>query len=154
MKTIELLCFGELKFKELIETEKRYLKKISYFTDFKVTVLKDLKIKNENEKREAEAKMIRSILSKSDFVIGLDERGKEFTSKGFSEWLSDKVSYHKGKIVLLIGGHTGLSSSLDDIINQKISFSKMTFPHDLFRIILLEQLYRSFTIEKRIRYHR
>jgi len=115
MKKIELICFGDLKFKELIELEKNYLKKLKYFAD---------------------------------------KKGKGFSSKEFSIWLSDKISYFQGKIVFLIGGHYGLSSSLDKNINQKISFSKMTFPHDLFRIIFFEQLYRSFTIEKGITYHR
>ncbi len=154
MKKIELICFGDLKFKELIELEKGYLKKLKYFADIKKTVLKDLKIKNEKQKREEEGKIIAGLIKKSDYIIALDEKGKGFSSKEFSIWLSDKVSYFQGKIVFLIGGHYGLSSSLDKYINQKISFSKMTFPHDLFRIIFFEQLYRSFTIEKGITYHR
>ncbi len=154
MKKIELICFGELKFKELVELEKKYIKKLTYFTDFKKTLLKDLKIKNERQKREEEGKLMLSIIKKGDFIIALDEKGRGMSSVDFSNWLSNKTSYFQGKLVFLIGGHSGLSQSLDKHINYKISFSKMTFPHDLFRIIFLEQLYRAFTIEKKITYHR
>ncbi len=154
MKKIELICFGELKFKELIELEKNYLKKLVYFTELKKTVLKDLKIKNEKQKREEEGKIIAGLLNKGDFVIALDEKGKEFSSINFSDWFLEKFSYFPGRLIFLIGGHFGLSPSLDQYINQKISFSQMTFPHDLFRIIFFEQLYRAFTINKGITYHR
>jgi 23S rRNA (pseudouridine1915-N3)-methyltransferase len=154
MKKIELICIGNLKFKELKLLEENFIKKINFFVDFKVKNLKEIKLKNENILMEKEGKMILESLNVKDFVIALDENGKKMNSMGFAKFLSDKISFYSGRTVFLIGGFAGLSKILDDRIDFKLSFSDMTFSHDLFRIVFLEQLYRVFTIIKGIKYHR
>jgi len=154
MKNIQLICVGDLKFKALKELEKKYLQKINFFIKFDIKSVKDVKLKDEGLKREKEAQLIIEEIDKKDFVISLDQRGKKMDSLKFSTFLSEKISWHPARLVFLIGGHTGLSKNLDSYINYKISFSPMTFAHDIFRIVFLEQLYRAFTIAKGIKYHR
>jgi len=154
MKKIELICIGNLKFKDLKFFEEDFTKKLNFFVDFKVNNLKEVKLKNEDLLREKEGKMILESLNIKDFVIALDKYGKKMDSIGFARFLSDKISFFPGRIVFLIGGFMGLSKILDDRIDLKLCFSDMTFSHDIFRIVFLEQLYRVFTIIKGIKYHR
>jgi 23S rRNA (pseudouridine1915-N3)-methyltransferase len=154
MKKIALVSMGDLKFKELKELEKKYLKKISHFMKFETINLKDVAVRDEEVKKRKEGQMMLDLLDKKDFVIALDEKGKKMDSMAFSRFLSEKLSYHPGRIVFLIGGHAGLASSLDDRVDVKLSLSDMTFAHDIFRILFLEQIYRAFTIMKGITYHR
>jgi len=154
MKKIELICIGNLKFKGLKFFEEDFAKKLNFFVDFKTKNLKEVKLKNEDLLREKEGKMILESINIKDFVIALDKYGKKMDSIGFARFLSDKISFFSGRIVFLIGGFVGLSKSLDNRINLKLSFSDMTFSHDIFRIVFLEQLYRAFTIIKGIKYHR
>lgn len=154
MKKIVSVAVGDLKFKELKELEKKYLKKIDRFVTFETINLKDINIRDEDVKKQKEGQMMLDKLDKKDFVIALDEKGKKMDSLTFSRFLSEKLSYHPGRIVFLIGGHAGLSPSLAGRIDIKLSFSDMTFAHDIFRILFLEQLYRAFTIMKGMTYHR
>lgn len=154
MKKIVLVCVGELKFSELKELEKKYLKKINRFIKPEIVNLKDVAVRDEKAKKQKEGQMMSSLLEQTDFVIACDEKGKHMDSLTFSRFLSEKLSYHPGRIVFLTGGHAGLSPLLDDRINLKLSFSDMTFAHDIFRILFLEQLFRAFTIMKGITYHR
>ncbi len=154
MKKIELIAVGELKFKGLQQLEKQYLDKLKYFAQFQVKALKDVKINNEAGRKRKEGEMMLQHLSPGDFVIALDEKGKKLDSTSFARLLEEKVSYHPGRIVFLIGGHAGLAPEVTAKVNLTLSFSPMTFPHDLFRVLFLEQLYRAFTIIKGIKYHR
>ena len=154
MNKIELICVGHLKFKALKELEQNYLKKINFFVSFSIRTLKDVKSSEDALKIKKEGEMIRELLHKNDFVIALDRQGKTLDSLEFSRFLDDKISRHPGRLVFLVGGHAGLADTLDSLIRFKLSFSKMTFAHDIFRILFLEQLYRAFTIQKGITYHR
>jgi 23S rRNA (pseudouridine1915-N3)-methyltransferase len=154
MKKIELISVGELKFKELKELEKLYTDKINHFTAFTSRNLKDVKIQDEEQKKKKEGEMMSQLLEPKDFVIALDQYGKKMDSLKFAAYLSDKISYGPDRIIFLIGGHAGLSPALDQRIDFKLSFSDMTFGHDVFRVLFLEQLYRAFTIIKGIKYHR
>ncbi len=156
MKKIELICIGDLKFKALKELEQKYVQKINFFLPFSVRTIKEVKVKSPDDalKVKKEGQWIMELLDKKDFVIALDQQGKKMDSLEFSRLLSDKISWHPARIVFLIGGHAGLSKSLDSRIDFKLSFSDMTFSHDVFRIVFLEQLYRAFTIIKGIKYHR
>jgi 23S rRNA (pseudouridine1915-N3)-methyltransferase len=154
MKRIELISVGELKFKALKELEKEYSEKINYFVNFTAKNLKDIKIRDETQKKKKEGDMMLQLLDAKDFVIGLDQYGKKMDSLKFAHLLSDKLAYGTGRIVFLIGGHSGLSKALDPRIDLKLSFSDMTFAHDIFRILFLEQLYRAFNIKKGTKYHR
>ncbi len=154
MKKIEVICIGDLKFKGLKEVEQRYIEKINYFTKFGIRGLKDVKSQDERLKKKKEGRMMLELLKKQDFVIALDQYGKKMNSEEFSGFLSAKMVAHPHRIVFLVGGHAGLSKELDPRIDLKLSFSDMTFAHDLFRVLLLEQLYRAFTIMKKTKYHR
>lgn len=154
MDKIELFSVGELKFKELEKIEKRYFKKINYLVEFSMKNLKEAKLSDEKLVKKKEAEMMLSLIKTKDYVIALDRQGKKMDSLTFSKFLADKISYHSGRIIFLIGGYCGLSELLDARINFKISFSDLTFSHDLFRMVFLEQLYRALTIMKGIKYHR
>ena len=154
MKKVELISVGQLKFKELKELEKLYTQKINHFTTFTSRSLKDVKTRDEEQKKKREGEMMIQLLDPKDFVIALDQYGKKMDSLKFAGFLSDKLAYGSDKVVFLIGGHAGLADSLDPRIDFKLSFSDMTFGHDVFRVLFLEQLYRAFTIIKGIKYHR
>jgi 23S rRNA (pseudouridine1915-N3)-methyltransferase len=154
MKKIELICVGDIKFKALKELEQDYLQKINFFSSFNVYSIKDVKSQDDTLKIKKEGELILELLDKKDFVIALDRKGKKMDSLEFSRFLADKISWHPSRIAFLIGGHAGLSRALDSRIDFKLSFSEMTFSHDIFRVLFLEQLYRAFTILKGIKYHR
>jgi len=154
MKKIELICIGDLKFKALQELEQKYARKINFFIPFTIRTVKDVKSNDDELKVKKEGQVIAELLDNIDFVIALDQQGKKMNSIEFSRLLSDKISWHPARVVFLIGGHAGLSKLLDSRIDFKLSFSDMTFAHDVFRIVFLEQLYRAFTIMKGIKYHR
>ncbi|MEN8152469.1 MAG: 23S rRNA (pseudouridine(1915)-N(3))-methyltransferase RlmH [Acidobacteriota bacterium] len=154
MGKIDLLCIGEQKFRSLKELEKDYIKKIGFFSGFSVKNLKEVKIKDEKIQMEREGKAILEKLSPGDHVIALDRRGKEMDSLKFANYLSDKISYSNKKLVFIIGGQMGLSGEVLKRSDLTLSFSKMTFAHDIFKIIFLEQLYRAFSIIKGTKYHR
>jgi len=134
--------------------EQAYIDKINYFTRFEIQNLKDAKSADEAAKKKLEGRSILESLMPQDYVVALDEHGKTMDSMEFSRFIADKISGHPHRLVFLVGGPSGLSDELDGKINMKLSFSPMTFAHDIFRIIFLEQLYRAFTIIKNIKYHR
>ncbi len=154
MSKVELVCIGEIKFKSLKEIQKNYLQRINYFVKFTLKNLKDIKLDDEEIVRKKEGESMANVIEKGDFVIALDEKGKKMNSIKFASFLEDKLAYHPGRIVFLIGGFSGLSKALDPKINLKLSFSDMTISHDLFKIVFLEQLYRAMTIIKGVKYHR
>jgi len=151
---IELICVGDLKFKGLKEVEHQYTKKINFFARFGIHHLKDVTAQDDEVKKKKEGQRMLELLDKQDFVIALDEHGQKMDSPRFAAFLSEKITAYPHRIVFLIGGHAGLSELLDQRIDVKLSFSPMTFAHDIFRILFLEQLYRAFTIIKGMKYHR
>ncbi len=153
MTKTKLYCFGKLKFQELKALEKDYIKKINFFTNIQIIQLKDIKEKNEKVLKVKEGEEILKHIKRSCFNILLDERGKTFTSKEFANFIKEKEEIHP-EIIFFMGGHCGVSKDIKDKFNFSISFSSMTFPHDLFRIIFLEQLYRAYSINNNINYHR
>ncbi|MGE5340090.1 MAG: 23S rRNA (pseudouridine(1915)-N(3))-methyltransferase RlmH [Candidatus Omnitrophota bacterium] len=149
-----LICVGELKFKGLVELERQYIDKINFFTGFEVRGIRDIKSDDDAMKKKKEGLAILELLDKRDFVIALDQYGKKMDSLAFASFLEDKMMHHPHRLVFLIGGHAGLSELLNDRIQVKLSFSDLTFGHDIFRLLFLEQVYRAFTIIKKIKYHR
>ena len=154
MKTVELISVGDLKFAPLKELEKKYGQNINYYVKFTIKNLKDVKAAHERTIREKEGEMMGKAIRDGDFVIALDRMGRKMDSPEFARFLSEKLSYFAGRIVFLIGGFSGLSPALDSRIQMKLSFSDMTFSHDLFRVLFLEQLYRALTIVHGVPYHR
>ena len=137
MKTIELLCSGDLKFKSLQELEKKYLQNINYFVKFSIKKIKEIKHQEETFVREKETAMFLEEIKEKDYVIALDKIGKKMDSPQFAKFLEQKISYHPGRLVFLIGGFAGFTDRLRQRFNQDISFSDLTFSHDIFRIVFL-----------------
>jgi len=154
MKTIDLLCSGELKFRGLQELEKKYLQNINYFVKFSIKKIKEIKLKEELIVREKETAAFLQEIKDKDCVIALDQGGKKMDSLQFAKALEQKISYHPGRLVFLIGGYAGFTDALRRRCDLIISFSDLTFSHDVFRIVFLEQLYRALTIINGITYHR
>ena len=154
MKAIELVCPGELKFKGLQELEKKYLQNINYFVKFSIKNLKETRHKEDGFVKEKEGAMLLREIHPRDYVIALDEKGKKMDSLRFAAFLEQKISYHPGRLLFLIGGFAGFAPAVSARADQSLSFSDMTIAHDLFRVVFLEQLYRALTIIRGVKYHR
>jgi len=154
MKTIDLICPGELKFKGLQELEKKYLQNINFYVKFGIIKLRETRNKEESFVKEKEGAMFLREIQPRDFVVALDEKGKKMDSRRFAALLQEKISYHPGRLVFLIGGFAGFAPAVAARADLAISFSEMTFAHDIFRVVFLEQVYRALTIIHGIKYHR
>lgn len=154
MAKIELLCIGNQKFRQLTELEKNYEKKIAFFTPFKISTLKSAKPGDEKRSMKINGEKILDRAGNTNFIISLDRQGKEYNSEQFAKLISDKLNYSNKNILFVIGDAPGLSGEVINKSDAVISFSKMTFAHDIFKIVFLEQLYRAFTIIKKTGYHR
>ena len=117
------------------------------------TILKTPKTFHEDQQKRTEGAKILSLLDKSDFVVLLDEHGKEYTSMQYSSYIQKRMLSGAKKVVFVIGGPYGFSQEVYDRANDKISFSKMTFNHEMIRLIFTEQLYRAYTIINHEPYH-
>ena len=154
MKAVELVCPGELKFKGLQELEKKYLQNINYYVKFSIKKIRETRHKEEEFVKEKEGAMFLQKIQPRDYVVALDERGKKMDSRRFAALLQEKISYHPGRLLFLIGGFAGFAPQVSARADLAISFSDMTFAHDIFRILFLEQVYRAMTIIHGIKYHR
>lgn len=159
MLHINVVCVGKIKENFFKDAIAEYSKRLSRFCNLDIIELPDEKIPDnaslavENEIKEKEGRNIINHLKKDNFVIALDLKGKEFSSVEFSKKISD-ISLNFSNITFIIGGSLGLSSSALEHCQSSICFSKMTFPHQLIRIFLLEQLYRGFKIANNETYHK
>lgn len=133
-----------------------YMGRIGHYLPFEMKVIPDLKkVKNlsEQEQKGKEGKLLLNQVRSDDYLILLDERGKEFSSKMFASFLEKKMVAGLRNVVFIIGGPYGFSSSMYDRADLRISLSKMTFSHQMVRLIFTEQLYRAMTIIKGEPYH-
>jgi 23S rRNA (pseudouridine1915-N3)-methyltransferase len=144
---------GKTNHKYLNEGISFYTKRINHFMPFEVTELKIPKTKSKTEALETEKDVTLKNINESDYLILLDEKGKEMSSTDFSVFLQKRFLTLPNKIIFLAGGAYGFHQELYKRANDKIALSKMTFPHDLVRLVFLEQLYRAFTILKNTPYH-
>lgn len=160
MLHINIICIGKIKenfFKDAID---EYSKRLSKYCNLNILELPDEKIPNnasEKEQlliKEKEGLNIINHIPKDSYIICLDPNGKEFTSEDFSKKIENISMSHSSSITFIIGGSLGISSNVFSQSNEKISFSKMTFPHQLFRVFLLEQIYRAFKISNNETYHK
>ncbi|MGK0421112.1 MAG: 23S rRNA (pseudouridine1915-N3)-methyltransferase [Polaribacter sp.] len=115
--------------------------------------MKNVKHLSEVQQKEKEGALLLSKLQNTDQLVLLDDKGKHFTSKEFSQYLQKKMNTGIKQLVLVIGGPYGFSDAVYKKSNGKISLSKMTFSHQMIRLFIVEQLYRSFTILKNEPYH-
>ncbi len=134
----------------------KYVKRLKHYVSFEEVIIADQKFsKKQNIEylKNKEGELIEKKILPGDFIIILDEKGIQYSSVGFSDYLKKKMSLSIKRLVFIIGGAYGFSSKVYEIANEKISLSKMTFSHQLIRVIFLEQLYRAFSIIKGEPYH-
>ena len=159
MLNIQILCVGKIKETYLKDAIKEYSKRLSRYCKLSILELPDEKIPDKlndsisNEIKNKESTNIMNHIKKDSYIICLDLTGKEYTSEEFSEKI-DNLSLQTSNITFIIGGSLGLSSDLLKKAHHKICFSKMTFPHQLIHVFLLEQIFRSFKISHCETYHR
>ena len=162
MINIKIICVGKIKEKSISDIISEYSKRLSKYCKLEIFELDDEKIPtnsspaDEEIVKEKESKKIIDRLNKigKTSVILLDLKGKSYTSEEFSKKIFDIATYENSTITFIIGGSLGFSDELKNMINDKVSFSKMTFPHQLFRVFLLEQIFRAFKIQNNETYHK
>lgn len=159
MLHINIVCVGKIKESFFRDAIDEYSKRLSRFCTLNITELQDEKIPDKaSEKielsiKEKEGMNILNHIKKDSYVIGLDLKGKEFDSVAFSQEV-EKIALTNSNLTFIIGGSLGLSPEVLASCDKLICFSKMTFPHQLIRIFLLEQLYRCFKISNNETYHK
>lgn len=157
---IKIICVGKLKEKYLKMAQDEYLKRLGSYAKVEVIEIKDEDIKenfSESEVELAKEKEGAGILSKikdRDIVFTLEIEGKQRTSEEFASEIEDMMVHGNSDVAFVIGGSCGISKEVMARSDRKISFSKMTFPHQIIRINLLEQIYRAFKIIKNEPYHK
>lgn len=159
---IKVICVGKLKEKFIREAQDEYLKRLSKYVKLEVIELADEKIKDGASSKEEEIvkdKECKKILKEIEktpkaYVYAMDLSGKMYTSEELAENINNIFDRNASTIVFVIGGSLGLTKEVLDRCNEKLSFSKLTFPHQLFRIFLLEQIFRSFKINNNETYHK
>lgn len=150
MLKINLICIGKIKEKYIIEGIKEYEKRLSKYINLSIIELKEEK--DENVDKESE-NILKYILNKKAFNILLDIKGDFVSSEQLSKKIGD-LTLNYSEINLIIGGSNGVNDTLKKAVDYRLSFSKMTFPHQLMRLILIEQIYRSVCIINNIKYHK
>lgn len=153
---IELAVIGKTSIGYLKQGIDEYIKRLKHYAPFEIKYIDDIKnTKNisEDQQKRTEGAKILSLLDKSDFVVLLDEHGKEYTSMQYSSYIQKRMLSGVKKVVFVIGGPYGFTQEVYDRANDKISFSKMTFNHEMIRLIFTEQLYRAYTIINHEPYH-
>lgn len=154
--TIKLLCIGKTDNKQLQQLIEVYLKRLQFYNKFEMEIIPDLKkMKNldESQQKVKEGEQILSKVQNSDFLVLLDENGKQFSSEAFSEYIQKRLNSGLKHLIFVIGGPYGFSEEVYKKANAKISLSKMTFSHQMVRLFFTEQVYRTFTILKNEPYH-
>ena len=157
---IQVICIGKLKEKYWVDGIKEYSKRLSRFCNLDIVELKESRLPDNASPAEEEKVKVeegKSILGKikdSTYVITLEIQGKQLSSEQLAEKIEDLSLEGKSDIAFVIGGSLGLSEDVSRRANFKLSFSKMTFPHQMMRVILLEQVYRSFKIIRHEAHHK
>ncbi len=133
-----------------------YEKRLQHYTNYESYCFPHVKHANKlpaSELKKKEANMVLSKMEKSDYLVILDEKGKDYKSVEFSKKLEQWITHQSGRIIFLIGGAFGVDEQLIQRSNQKLALGKATYSHQIIRIMFLEQLYRAFTIIRGEKYH-
>lgn len=156
MLSVNLICVGKVKEKYIIMGIDEFTKRLQSFVKFNLIELKeDGNDSNRDESIKKESIHIKNCLEKSKgYNILLDVKGKEYSSEDMSREIEKLTVSGVSTINFIIGGSYGVSDEIKASSNVRLSFSKMTFPHQLMRLIFIEQLYRWFTITNNIKYHK
>lgn len=149
---LKIICVGSIKEKELIGLINEYLKRLQKYTKIEIRELPDYSYDLKNSMK-TEGELILKYLNPKDYVITLEIDGKQCSSLELAEKIRTTLITNSN-ISFIIGGSNGLSEDVKKRSNLALSFSKLTFPHQLFRLMLLEQIYRSFKIINNETYHK
>ena len=156
---INIICIGKLKEKYLKDSIDEYSKRLSKYCKLNIIELQDESLPNKinysiiQEIKDKECEKILENIRNTSYVIALDLKGKEFSSEDFSKKIQDISVKGYSDITFIIGGTLGLNDIVLKNSNELICFSKMTFPHQLIRVFLLEQIFRAFKIANNETYH-
>lgn len=153
---IDLIVIGKTDLEQIASLVAMYQKRINFYLKFNIITIPDIKntknLSTDTQKRQEGALLIKQFAD-SDYVVLLDEKGREYNSVEFSEWIQKRMSSGVKRLCFVIGGAYGFSEEVYDRANDKISLSRMTFSHQIIRAIFTEQLYRALTIIKNEPYH-
>lgn len=153
---VRLLSVGKMDnahFDQLIE---EYWKRVNFYIPFEMTIIADLKNKkniSEKEQKTLEGNLLLKSLQPGDHVVLLDDKGKQYTSTEFARYIEKKSHTVSKRLVFMVGGPYGFSQEVYDTASEKLSLSKMTFTHQMVRLVFAEQLYRAMTILHNEPYH-
>jgi len=125
---------------------------VNFYTET-INMPKSVRQKTVEEQKKAEAQEILKLLEPSDYLVCLDENGKQFSSVKFAEFMNKRMLSGSKRLVFLIGGPFGIDQTLLDKCDTQLSLSEMTFSHQMIRLFFVEQIYRAFTILKNEKYH-
>lgn len=153
---IVLVVIGKTDASYFVEAIREYSNRLVHYIPFEMDVIPDLKNArnlSEIQQKEKEGELIQKALQPGDYLVLLDERGKEFISTAFASYLEKKMQTVPKRLVFVIGGPYGFSEKVYQAASERISLSKMTFSHQMIRLIFVEQLYRAMTILNNEPYH-
>ncbi|WP_294671997.1 23S rRNA (pseudouridine(1915)-N(3))-methyltransferase RlmH [uncultured Fluviicola sp.] len=153
---VTLLCIGKTGKKFLEEGEQEYLKRLRHYISFQMQIIPDIKQAkslSQNQVKQREGELILEKVGAADTLILLDEKGKEYSSLDFSNYLQDQFNRGGKHIFFVVGGPYGFSDDVYQRANGKISLSRMTFSHQMIRLFFIEQVYRAMTILRNEPYH-
>ena len=153
---ILLIAVGKTDNKLISQLIDEYIKRINFYIPIELKTLPDVKkSKNlsEKEQKTLEGNSIKKCLQPSDYIVLLDDKGKQLTSKDFAKYIENKMTSVSKRLVFLIGGPYGFSEEIVAISNEKLSLSKMTLTHQMVRLLFAEQIYRAMTILNNEPYH-
>ncbi len=153
---ITLICIGKTDESFVIVGIENYIKRLKHYITFTLSIIPDIKnVKNltVDQQKSKEGELILKQIGNTDYLVLLDERGKEFSSIGFSQYLEEKMIRSVNNLVFVIGGPYGFSTNVYERANQQMSLSKLTFSHQMVRLFFIEQVYRAFTIMRGEPYH-
>ncbi|MEZ4938230.1 MAG: 23S rRNA (pseudouridine(1915)-N(3))-methyltransferase RlmH [Crocinitomicaceae bacterium] len=153
---LKLIYTGKTGKSFLIDGEKEYLNRLKHYVKLEVIELPDIKNAHKLSEEEIKSKEADQLLKKidsQDQIILLDDKGKQFTSMDFADFFQQKMNTGTRSICFIIGGPYGFDEKIYNLPHSKLSLSKMTFSHQMIRMIFLEQVYRSYTILKGEPYH-
>ncbi len=150
---IKIICVGKIKEKFFKEAIEEYKKRLSKYTKLQIIEVEDVNLPNETLIKQKEKELIEKNINDKDYVITLEIEGNEISSIELSKKI-ENLEQTNPNITFIIGGSYGLDNKIKQRSNYKLSFSKLTFPHQLFRVILLEQIYRAYKIKNNESYHK
>ncbi len=153
---VAFVVIGKTDASYFVDAINEYKNRLVHYVPFEMVVIPDIKnVKNlsEAQQKEKEGELILKAIQPGDYLVLLDEKGKDFTSQQFAVYLEKKMHTVAKRLIFVVGGPYGFSDTVYKAASEKISLSKMTFSHQMIRVIFIEQLYRAMTILNNEPYH-